>query len=81
MLPVVTLPVAMIELALRASLLAAVGGAALQTSGVRPRFAVRTSREHRLASLTAANPLPENHFFLTAIRPRTVVSDILVIMS
>jgi hypothetical protein len=25
---------------------------------------VRTTPEHRLASLTAANPLPKNHFFL-----------------
>ena len=56
----------------------AVGSTALLTPGVRtadraaiplPAIAVRTNPEHRLASLTAANPLSENHFFLNRHPP------------
>jgi hypothetical protein len=73
------LPVPMIEPAFRTALVAAVGRTALLAAGVRaadraaialPSIAVRTNPEHRLASLTAANPLPENHFFLSR-RPPT----------
>ena len=66
-----TLPVTVIEAAFGTMLVAAVGGAALLASGLAAAsraavalaaIAVRTNPEHRLASLAAANPLPENHF-------------------
>jgi hypothetical protein len=77
-LPVGTLPVAMIESALRTLLVAAVGGAALpaarfaaagRTAIALPAIAVRTNPEHRLASLAAANPRPENHFSMNRHPP------------
>jgi hypothetical protein len=66
-----TLPVPMIEPALRTLLVAAVGGAVLPAPGCAaasraaialPAVAVRANPEHRLASLAATNPQPENHF-------------------
>ena len=72
------LPVPMVQSAFRTALVAAVGSTALLPPGVRaadraaialPSIAVRTNPEHRLASLTAANPLPENHFFLNRHPP------------
>jgi hypothetical protein len=76
-LPVGTLPVAMIESALRALLVAAVGSAALPAAsfGATNRaaialsaVAVRANPEHRLASLAATNPRPENHFSMNRHR-------------
>jgi len=78
-LPVGTLPVAMIQPALRTLLVAAVGSAALPAArfGAASRaaialaaVAVRADPEHRLACLTATNPRPENHF-CTNCHPRT----------
>src|SRR5262249_42623494 len=78
-LAVCPLPVPMVQPAFRTALVAAVGSAALLTPGVRTAdraaipllaIAVRTNPEHRLASLTAANPLSENHFFLNRHPPR-----------
>lgn len=77
-LPVRTLPVPMIEPAFRTPLVAAVGDAVLPPPGLRaasraaialPPIAVRTNPEHRLASLAAANPLPENHFAMNRHPP------------
>ena len=71
-LPVGPLPVPMIEPAFGTPLVPAVGISALLSSGFQtasraaialPAVAVRTNPEHRLASLAAANPLPENHFW------------------
>jgi len=70
-LPVGTLPVAMIEPALRTLLVAAVGSAALPAARFAATsraaialsaVAVRTNPEHRLASLAATNSLPEKYF-------------------
>ena len=70
-LPVGALPVAMIEPALRTLLVPAVRRAVLPEPGfgatsraavALPAVAVRTDPEHRLASLAATNPRPENHF-------------------
>jgi len=72
------LPVSVIEPAFGAQLVAAVGISALLASGVRAAggaavaltaVAVRTSPEHRLASLAAANPLPENHLWMNCHPP------------
>ena len=77
-LSVRTLPIPMIEPAFRTPLVAVVGDTVLPTSGFRaascaaialPPIAVRTNPEHRLASLAAANPLPENHFALNRHPP------------
>src|SRR3954451_555965 len=68
----------MIEAALRASLMAAVGGAALQTSSVRAAsmaavalaaITMRTNPKCRLASLAATNSRPENHFSMNRHPP------------
>ena len=84
------LPVPMVQPAFRTALVAAVGSTALLTPGVRtadraaiplPAIAVRTNPEQRLASLTAANPLSENHFFLNRHPPTQVDFDMLVIIS
>jgi hypothetical protein len=62
----------MIEPAFGTPLVPTVGISALLASGFQtasraaialPAVAVRTNPEHRLASLAAANPLPENHFW------------------
>jgi hypothetical protein len=77
-LPVRTLPVPMIEPAFRTPLVAVVGdtvllppgfGAASCAAIALPPITVRTNPEHRLASLAAANPLPENHFALNRHPP------------
>jgi len=77
-LPVCPLPVPMIEPAFGTPLVAAVGISALLTPGFQSArraaialspITVRANPEHRLASLTAANPLPENHFFLNRHPP------------
>ena len=65
-LAVLPLPVPMIEPALRAPLIAAVGRmvlppsfrAARRAAIALPAIAVRTNPEHRLASLAATNSLP-----------------------
>ena len=68
----------MIEPAFRTPLVAAVGGTVLPAPGfgaarraaiALPAIAVRTNPEHRLASLAAANPLPENHFAMNRHPP------------
>jgi hypothetical protein len=73
-----TLPVPMIEPALRTPLVPAVGSTTLPAPGFRaasraaislPPIAVRTNPEHRLASLAATNPLPENHFSMNRHPP------------
>ncbi len=72
------LPVPMIEPAFGASLVTAVGRTALLTPGFRaasraaiplPPIAVCADPEHRLASLAAANPLPESHFSMSLHPP------------
>jgi hypothetical protein len=77
-LPVRTLPVSMIEPAFRTPLVPAVGDTVSPPPGFRAAsraaialtpIAVRTNPEHRLASLAAANPLPENHFALNCHPP------------
>jgi len=76
-LPVGALPVAMIEPALRTLLVPAVRRAVLPEPGfgatsraavALPAVAVRTDPEHRLASLAATNPRPENHFSMNRHR-------------
>jgi len=76
-LAVGALPVPMIEPALRTLLVATIGGAVLPNSGLGstslaaialPAVAVRANPEHRLASLAATNPRPENHFSMNRHR-------------
>ena len=76
--PIRTLPVAMIELALQTPLVSAVGspallapsfGAASRAAIALPAVAVRANPEHRLASLAATNPRPENHFCMNRHPP------------
>ena len=78
LLPVRALSVPMIEPAFRTPLVALIGDTVLLPPGFRaascaaialPPIAVRTNPEHRLASLAAANPLPENHFALNRHPP------------
>jgi hypothetical protein len=68
---VLLLPIAVVEPAFGTLLIAAVGrpvllapgfGATRRAAVALPAIAMRTNPEHRLASLAAANPLPENHF-------------------
>jgi hypothetical protein len=70
-LAVGTLPVAMIEPALRTPLVAAVGSTVLSPPGFTAAhraaialsaITVLTDPEHRMTSTAAANPLPQNHF-------------------
>ena len=65
------LPVAMVQSAFQAPLVAAVGGSSLPEPGFRaaseaavalPAITVRANPEHRVATTAAANPLPENYF-------------------
>ena len=74
-LAILALPVAMIQPALRAPLVAAVGAASLLESRLAAAggtaialspVAVLTDPEHRLASAATANPLPKNDFVLKA---------------
>ena len=76
--PVCPLPIPMIEPAFGTPLVPAVGISALLAPHFRaashaaialPSIAVRTKPEDRLASLAAANPLPENHFSLNRHPP------------
>src|SRR5450756_233875 len=69
--PLLPLPVAMIQPSFRASLMAAVGTASLLESGFSAAsgtaialsaITVLADPEHRVASTAAANPLPEKHF-------------------
>jgi hypothetical protein len=73
--PVRALPVAMIQPALGAPLVPAVGAASLLESRLTAAggtaialspVAVLTDPEHRLASATTANPLPKNDFVVKA---------------
>ena len=68
----------MIESAFRALLIAAVGrtvlpapgfGAASRAAIALPAIAMSTNPEDRLASLAAANALPENHFSMNRHPP------------
>src|SRR5215467_5459154 len=68
----------MIEPALQAPLMAAIGraalsaprfGAARRTAVALSPVAVRANPEHRLASLAATNPRPENHFSMNRHPP------------
>jgi hypothetical protein len=70
-LPVLPLPVTMIEPAFRALLVAAIGGAPLMAPGLLAAgeaaialspIAIRTEKEHGAACAAQAKPLPENHF-------------------
>lgn len=70
-MPVLALPVAMVQPSFRAPLVTAVGTAPLLEAGLGPAggtaitlpaVTVLTDPEHRVASTAAANPLPENHF-------------------
>ena len=72
------LPVPMVLPTFRTALVTAIGCAALLPSGIGatdlaaialPAIAARTDPEHRMASLTAANPLPKNHFFVNRHPP------------
>ena len=89
-LAVLPLPVPVIEPALRTLLITAVGGtvllapsfqAARQAAIALSAITVRTNPEHRLASLAAANPLSENHFFPNRHPPTQVDFDMLPIIS
>ena len=77
-LPVRTLTVSMIEPAFRTPLVPAVGDTVSPPPGFRAAsraaialtpIAARTDPEHRLASLAAATPLPENHFSMNRHPP------------
>jgi len=70
-LAVSTLPIAMIEPALRTPLVAAVGSTVLSPPGLPAAhwaaialtaITVLTDPEHHMTSTAAANPLPQNHF-------------------
>jgi hypothetical protein len=70
-LPVLLLPIPVVEPTFRTLLIAAIGRPVLPAPGFRAAsraaialtpIAVRTNPEHRLASLAATNPRPENHF-------------------
>jgi len=83
-LTVVLLPIPVVEPALGTLLIAAVGRPVLPAPGfaAASRAAVAlsavamcTNPEHRLASLAAANPLPENHFSINRHPPRQADFD------
>ena len=83
-LPVRTLPVAMIEPAFQALLVAAVGSAVLPAPGFAaatraaialPTVAVRANPEHRLASLAATNSRPQHHFSMNRHPPTQAAFD------
>jgi hypothetical protein len=76
--PILALPVAMVEPAFRATLVAAVGAAPLPescfgTAGdaaiALSTITVLTDPEHRVASAATANPLTENYFAMNRQRP------------
>jgi hypothetical protein len=73
-LPILPLPVAMIEPSFRAALVTAVGAASLLDPGLSAAsgtaitvsaITVLADPEHRVASNAAANPLPKNHFAMS----------------
>jgi hypothetical protein len=77
-LAVLLLPIAVVEPAFRTLLIAAVGRPVLPAPGFATArraaialstIAMRTNPEHRLASLAATNPLPENHFSMNRHPP------------
>jgi hypothetical protein len=77
-LTVLLLPIPVVEPAFRALLIAAVGrpvlpapgfGAARRAAIALSAIAMGTNPEHRLASLAAANTLPENHFSMNRHPP------------
>jgi hypothetical protein len=77
-LPVLLLPIPVVEPAFRTLLIAAIGRPVLPAPGFRAAsraaialtaIAVSTNPEHRLASPAAANPLPENHFSMNRHLP------------
>ena len=83
-LAIVLLPIPVVEPAFRALLIAAVGrpvlpapgfGAARRAAVALTAIAMRTNPEHRLASLAAANALPENHFSMNRHPPRQADFD------
>ena len=83
-LAVGALPVPMIEPAFEASLVTAIGSAALLTPGflptsrtaiALPSIAVGANPEHRLAPLAAANALPENRFAMSLHPPKQADFD------
>lgn len=77
-LTILLLPIPVVEPAFPALLIAAVGrpvlpapgfGAARRAAIALSAIAMGTNPEHRLASLAAANPLPENHFSMNRHPP------------
>jgi len=83
-LAVLLLPIPMIEPAFGALLIAAVGRPMLSAPGCSTArraavalaaIAMCTNPEHHLASLAAANALPENHFSLNRHPPRQADFD------
>jgi hypothetical protein len=73
-LPILPLPVAMIESSFQAPLMAAVSTASLLDPGLSAArgtaiavsaITVLADPEHRMASPAAANPLPKNHFAMS----------------
>jgi hypothetical protein len=77
-LTVLLLPIPVVEPAFGTLLITAVGRPVLSASGfgaarraaiALSAIAMRTNPEHRLASLAAANALPENHFFMNRHPP------------
>jgi hypothetical protein len=89
-LAVLLLTIPVVEPAFHTLLIAAVGlpvlpepgfGAARRAAIALSAIAMCTNPEHRLASMAAANALPENHFFMNR-HPRTPLDfDMLVIIS
>jgi hypothetical protein len=83
-LAVVLLPIPVVEPAFGTLLIAAVGRPVLPAPGFAAArraavalsaVAMCTNPEHRLASLAAANPLPENHFSMNRHPPRQADFD------
>ena len=83
-LAIVLLPIPVVEPAFGTLLIAAVGRPVLPAPGFAAArraavalsaVAMYTNPEHRLASLAAANPLPENHFCMNRHPPRQADFD------
>jgi len=83
-LAIVLLPIPVVEPSLRTLLIAAVGrpvlpascfSAARRAAVALAAVAMCTNPEHRLASLAAANALPENHFSMNRHPPRQADFD------
>jgi hypothetical protein len=79
--PILALPIAMVQLPFRTPLVKAVGAASLPESGfgaageatiALSAITVLTDPEHRVTSTAAANPLTENYFAVNRhARPET----------